>query len=96
MKKIETFDSGRWKAFFRCSNELCKAWFPYKVIETFYDKTLIQGTENKTKWQKIFHSEKYSGTVKRKYKKHDLLYGFSIKNNLYDDNTIATQKIVDG
>ena len=29
-------------------------------------KTLIQGTENKTKWQKIFHSEKYSGTVKRK------------------------------
>ena len=66
MKKTETFDSGRWKAFFRCSNELCKAWFPYKVIETFYDKTLIQGTENKTKWQKIFHSEKYSGTVKRK------------------------------
>lgn len=46
MKKIETFDSGRWKAFFRCSNELCKAWFPYKVIETFYDKTLIQGTCN--------------------------------------------------
>ena len=66
MKKIETFDIGRWKAFFRCSNELCKAWFPYKVIESFYDKTLIKGTENKTKWQKIFHSEKYSGTVKRK------------------------------
>jgi hypothetical protein len=66
MRKIETFDSGRWKAFFRCSNELCKAWFSYKVIETFYDETLIQGTENKTKWQKIFHSEKYTGTVKRK------------------------------
>ena len=54
MRKIETFDSGRWKAFFRCSNELCKAWFPYKVIDTFYDDTLIQGIENKTKWQKIF------------------------------------------
>jgi hypothetical protein len=27
---------------------------------------LIAGTVNKTKWQKIFHTEKYSGTVKRK------------------------------
>jgi outer membrane receptor for ferrienterochelin and colicins len=43
--------------------------------------------------QDIFFSQ---FTLKRKYKKHDLLYGFSIKNNLYDDNTIATQKIVDG
>lgn len=66
MRKIQTFNSSHWKAFFRCSNDLCKAWFPYKVIETFHDETLIVGTENKTKWQKIFHSEKYSGTVKRK------------------------------
>ena len=47
MKKIQSFDSGQWKAFFRCSNDLCRAWFPYKVIETFYDETLIEGTENK-------------------------------------------------
>ena len=66
MRKIQTFDSGHWKAFFRCSNDLCKAWFPYKVVETFHDETLIEGTKNKTKWQKIFHSEKYSGTVKKK------------------------------
>ena len=67
MKKTETFDSSKaWKTFFRCSSDLCRAWFPYKVIDTFYDETLIVGTENKTKWQKIFHSEKYSGTVKRK------------------------------
>ena len=66
MKKIESFDSGQWNSFFRCSNDLCRAWFPYKVIETFYDETLIAGTANKTKWQKIFHTEKYSGTVKRK------------------------------
>ena len=66
MRKIQTFDSGQWNAFFRCSNDLCKAWFPYKVIETFYDESLIKGTEGKTKWQKIFHHEKYSGNVKRK------------------------------
>ena len=66
MKKTQSFDSGQWKAFFRCSNDLCKAWFPYKIVETFHDETLIKGTKNKTKWQKIFHSEKYSGTVNRK------------------------------
>ena len=54
MRKIQTFDSGQWNAFFRCSNDLCKAWFPYKVIETFYDESLIKGTEGKTKWQKFF------------------------------------------
>ena len=35
-------------------------------------------------------------TLNKKYKKHDFLYGLSIKNNLYDDNTIATEKVVDG
>ena len=35
-------------------------------------------------------------TLSKKYNKHDFLYGLSIKNNLYDDNTIATEKIVDG
>ena len=45
MRKTQTFDSGQWNAFFRCSNDLCKAWFPYKVIETFYDESLIKGTE---------------------------------------------------
>ena len=66
MKNIESFDSGQWEAFFRCSNVLCKAWFPYKVVETFHNENLIVGTENKSKWKNIFHSEKYSGTVKRK------------------------------
>ena len=41
MKKIQSFDSGQWKAFFRCSNDLCRAWFPYKVIETFYDEKAL-------------------------------------------------------
>ena len=66
MKKIQSFDSGQWKAFFRCSNDLCRAWFPYKVIETFYDETLIEGTENKTKWQKVFHAEKIPWNSKAK------------------------------
>ena len=35
-------------------------------------------------------------TLSKKYNKHDFLYGLSIKNNLYDDNTIATEKVVDG
>ena len=35
-------------------------------------------------------------TLSKKHNKHDFLYGLSIKNNLYDDNTIATEKIVDG
>ncbi len=52
MRKIQTFDSGQWNAFFRCSNDLCRAWFPYKVIETYFDESLIKGREGKTKWQK--------------------------------------------
>jgi len=35
-------------------------------------------------------------TLSKKYNKHDFLYGLSLKNNLYDDNTIATEKVVDG
>ena len=35
-------------------------------------------------------------TLSKKHNKHDFLYGLSIKNNLYDDNTIATEKVVDG
>ena len=66
MNKIKTYDSGKWHSFFRCSNDLCRSWFPYKVIETLYDETLVLGTKGKTKWQKMFHIEKYSGVVKRK------------------------------
>ena len=35
-------------------------------------------------------------TLSKKYNKHDFLYGLSIKNNLYDDNTIATEKVING
>ena len=35
-------------------------------------------------------------TLDRNYRKHDLLIGLSIKNNLYDDNTIATESIKNG
>ena len=43
--------------------------------------------------QDIFFSQ---FTLNKKYNKHDFLYGLSIKNNLYDDNTIATEKVVNG
>ena len=43
--------------------------------------------------QDIFFSQ---FTFNRNYKNHDLLIGVSIKNNLYDDNTIATQTISKG
>jgi outer membrane receptor for ferrienterochelin and colicins len=43
--------------------------------------------------QDIFFSQ---FTLSKKYNKHDFLYGLSIKNNLYDDNTIATEIVVEG
>ena len=43
MNKIQTYASGKWYAFFRYSNDLCRSWFPYKVIETFYDETSVVG-----------------------------------------------------
>ena len=30
-------------------------------------------------------------TLKRKFSKHDMLYGLSLRNNMYDDNTSATE-----
>ena len=35
-------------------------------------------------------------TLKRKFSKHDMLYGLSFRNNIYDDNTSVTEKIIDG
>ena len=35
-------------------------------------------------------------TFSKKYNKHNLLYGISIKRNIYDDNTVATEKIENG
>ncbi len=34
--------------------------------------------------------------MKRKFSKHDMLYGLSFRNNIYDDNTSVTEKIIDG
>ena len=35
-------------------------------------------------------------TLKRKFLKHDMLYGLSFRNNMYDDNTSATEQLIDG
>ena len=35
-------------------------------------------------------------TLKRKFSKHDMLYGLSFRNNMYDDNTSATEQLIDG
>ena len=35
-------------------------------------------------------------SLKRKFSKHDMLYGLSFRNNIYDDNTSVTEKIIDG
>jgi outer membrane receptor for ferrienterochelin and colicins len=35
-------------------------------------------------------------TLKRKFLKHDMLYGLSFRKNMYDDNTSATEQLIDG
>lgn len=58
-----------------------------------HDQNSYYGSDYYQANQDIFFSQ---FTLDRKYGNHDLLFGASIKNNLYDDNTIATQSVVNG
>ena len=58
-----------------------------------HDQNSYYGSDYYVAKQDIFFTQ---FTLSKKYNKHDFLYGLSIKNNLYDDNTIATEKVVDG
>ena len=58
-----------------------------------HDQNSYYGSDYYQANQDIFFSQ---FTLDRNYGNHDLLFGASIKNNLYDDNTIATQSVVNG
>ena len=58
-----------------------------------HDQNSYYGTDYYEAKQDIFFSQ---FTLDRKYGKHDLLLGASIRNNLYDDNTIATESVKNG
>ena len=58
-----------------------------------HDQNSYYGSDYYVAKQDIFFTQ---FTLSKKYNKHDFLYGLSLKNNLYDDNTIATEKVVDG
>ena len=75
--------------------------YEFDLIEDFevnysystHNQNSYYGSDYYVANQDIFFSQ---FTLNKKYKKHDFLYGLSIKNNLYDDNTIATEKVVNG
>ena len=58
-----------------------------------HDQNSYYGSDYYEAKQNIFFSQ---FTLDRNYGKHDLLLGLSIKNNLYDDNTIATESEING
>ena len=58
-----------------------------------HDQNSYYGSDYYVAKQDIFFTQ---FTLSKKYNKHDFLYGLSIKNNLYDDNTIATEKVING
>tara|TARA_B100001094_G_scaffold82230_1_gene78448 strand:- start:1269 stop:3551 length:2283 start_codon:yes stop_codon:yes gene_type:complete len=58
-----------------------------------HDQNSYYGSDYYQANQDIFFSQ---FTLDRNYGNHDLLFGASFKNNLYDDNTIATQSVVNG
>ena len=58
-----------------------------------HDQNSYYGSDYYQANQDIFFSQL---TLDRNYGNHDLLFGASIKNNLYDDNTIATESVVNG
>ena len=58
-----------------------------------HDQNSYYGSDYYVAKQHIFFTQ---FTLSKKYNKHDFLYGLSIKNNLYDDNTIATEKVING
>lgn len=58
-----------------------------------HDQNSYYGADYYEAKQNIFFAQ---FTLDRNYRKHDLLIGLSIKNNLYDDNTIATESIKNG
>ena len=58
-----------------------------------HDQNSYYGSDYYQANQDVFFSQ---FTLDRNYGNHDLLFGTSIKNNLYDDNTIATQSVVNG
>ncbi len=75
--------------------------YEFDLIEDFevnysystHNQNSYYGSDYYVANQDIFFSQ---FTLSKKYNKHDFLYGLSIKNNLYDDNTIATEKVVNG
>ena len=58
-----------------------------------HDQNSYYGSDYYQANQDIFFTQL---TLNRNYRNHDLLFGASIKNNLYDDNTIATEFILNG
>ena len=58
-----------------------------------HDQNSYYGSDYYQANQDIFFTQL---TLDRNYGNHDLLFGASIKNNLYDDNTIATESVVNG
>ena len=58
-----------------------------------HDQNSYYGSDYYQANQDIFFAQ---FTLDRNHRNHDLLFGASIKNNLYDDNTIATESIVNG
>ena len=58
-----------------------------------HDQNSYYGSDYYEAKQNIFFSQ---FTLDRNYGKHDLLLGLSIKNNLYNDNTIATESEING
>lgn len=64
--------------------------FELNYSYSIHNQNSYYGSDYYTANQNIFFSQ---FTFKKNYGNHDLLFGASIKNNLYDDNTIATQTI---
>ena len=58
-----------------------------------HDQNSYYGSDYYQANQEIFFTQL---TLDRNYGNHDLLFGASIKNNLYDDNTVATESVVNG
>jgi len=67
--------------------------FEVNYSYSMHDQNSYYGSDYYQANQDIFFSQ---FTLDRNYGNHDLLFGASIKNNLYDDNTIATQSVVNG
>ena len=58
-----------------------------------HDQNSFYGSDFYKAKQEILFSQ---FTLKRKFSKHDMLYGLSFRNNIYDDNTSATEQLIDG